>query len=100
MPPIVTEVACPAAGSETGMGGAAGLNSASAAGPSPVPKMLMISPGVIVPCLKLAEFTTPKVCGDGPKTANGALLDVPPPGAGVVMAMRRVPAAARQLAGP
>ncbi len=54
MPPIVTEVADPAAGSETGIGGAAGLNSASDAGPRPVPKMLMISPGVIVPCLKLA----------------------------------------------
>src|SRR6185369_15051591 len=96
---MVIEVDGAIEGSDTGMGGVFGLNSVSAAGPSPVPKTVMISPGVRVPCAKLAEFTTPKICGAGPKMDNCASLETPPPGAGVVTAMRRVPGFARYVAG-
>src|SRR5260370_16049865 len=96
---MFTTVAAPLAGSEVGIGGATGLNSARGAGPSPRPKMVITSPGTIAPWLKLAEFTTPRICGPGPKTTNCASFDTPPPGVGVVTAMRSVPGFARYVAG-
>ena len=85
---MVTEVAGPAAGQSVGIGGVLGSNTVRTGGPIPNPKMVMISPGAIVPCRKLAEFNTAVICGVGPYIRKCASGEAPPPGVGVVTVRR------------
>src|SRR5258706_5229438 len=96
---MVTEVAAPVVGSDVGIGGVVGSKTVSAADPRPTPKIVMISPGVTVPCEKLAELTTVDISGAGPYTVSCASFDTPPPGVPVVTAMRRTPGFAKSAAG-